>query len=283
MSNIKYYRFGYIPNPSIKYDILGRLFGHKNIIKRLQAKDIMNALNIQSNEVVLDFGCGAGYFTIEMAKLAQKAYGIDVLPSIENIIIPQSLENKLKYICTKGEQLPFEDNFFDKVLFSEILPMIHNPNLFLREIKRVLKPEGILVLVNGAGHPIIENAYNKNSKFLKFLSKIYPERFPDSYESYCEVLQKSFGTSQNKFFKENEILEILENNDFKVLKIDYSPGFLAGAYLSWSQFIMYLRKGKTLSQENFYIKYFVLSIINKFNKRKHKGGLLCVAKNNKKE
>ena len=74
---VKYHNFGYIPTGSIR-DIRGKLFGHINLLKRLQAKDIMKALNIEPGDLLLDFGCGSGYMTVEMAKLGKKTYGIDI-------------------------------------------------------------------------------------------------------------------------------------------------------------------------------------------------------------
>lgn len=279
--SVSYINFGYIPGDPIIQNLQGKLFGAFNLLKRLQAKGIMNALDVKPSEVVLDFGCGSGYMTIELAKLAKKAYGIDINEYIEKINIPSILQGRLKYIRVSGEKFPFQDNFFDTILASEILPMIPDPKKFLAEIRRVLKPNGRLVISNGAGHPVIRNAFKEKRKFFKWLKKRYPERMPESYEKYCSILQESFGTAQKKFFSENDIRDLLIGNGFLIESIDYTPGYLAGAYFSWSQFLLYLRKGKTTSQHAFVLKYFLFSMLRLFETRKYRGGLLCVAKNNK--
>ena len=51
----------------------------------------MAALDIKPTDRVLDFGCGSGYMTVEMAKLAAKATGIDVNPYVASIKVPRSL------------------------------------------------------------------------------------------------------------------------------------------------------------------------------------------------
>jgi ubiquinone/menaquinone biosynthesis C-methylase UbiE len=279
--NVQYHNFGFIPNGNRSHDFYGKLFGFPNIFKRLQAKDIIQSMDIQPGDVVLDFGCGVGYFTIELAKLAAKTYGIDINPYIEQIPIPPVLRDKLEFIVVNGECLPFEDGKFDRVLASEILPMVPDPTNFLREIHRVLKPGGKLVLANGAGHPVIREAFEKRSWFFRRLEAKYSQRMPKSYEHYCEILQNSFGTSRTDFLQENNIRDLLRQNAFTVNRVVYTPSYLAGAYLSWSQFLMYLRTGKTLSQHRFAIKFIFWSFIGLFDKRRHKGGLLCDAQKNK--
>lgn len=276
-NTINYRNFGFIPNRDFKHDMLGKILGHPNLAKRLQAKDIIKALNIHSNDYVLDFGCGMGYFTIEMVKVASHAYGIDTNPYIETIQIPSDLEEKLKYIKTSGDKLPFEACFFDRILASEIILTTDNPDTFLREMHRVIKANGNLVVVNGTGHPAIEQAYNKPGCFFNFLKTCYVDRMPNSYDEYCEILHKSFGNFQKRFLNETDIRDLLSRNGFEVVSVSHSPGYLAGAFFSWSQFILYLRTGKTLSQNNFFFYYGIFSFIRLFEKKTYLGGLIIVA------
>ena len=274
---VNYRSFGYIPTGSIR-DVAGKLFGHRNLLKRLQAKDIMNALSIEPGDLLLDFGCGSGYMTVEMAKLAQKTYGIDIVDYVETIRIPEILKDRLEFIKTSGTKLPFQGNFFNKILASEVLPMIPDPTQFLIEMKRVLKPGGLLVIVNGGGHPVIKEAFEKKALLLRILIKIYSGRIPNSYEAYCSILQNSFKTAQNHFFEEQDIRELIQENYFDVESIDYTPGHWAGTYFSWSQFLLYLKTGRTLSQRGFILKYYFFTLLRWFEERKYQGGIICVAR-----
>jgi ubiquinone/menaquinone biosynthesis C-methylase UbiE len=276
-SSVTYRSFGFIPSGSLAADLRGRLFGAPNLFKRLQARDIMAALDIRAGETVLDFGCGSGYFTIEMAKLAGKAYGIDVNPYIASIAVPPALAGRLEYLVVEGQRLPFADGHFDRVLASEVLPMISDPAEFLAEIRRVLKPNGRLVVVNGAGHPAIRDAYRSPGAWLRLLRRLYPERMPRDYDEYCRILQASFRTGQRGFLQEDDARRLLRGAGFEVARVDHSPGYLAGSWLSWSQFLLYLRTGRTLTQEHFALKYCLFALLRPFEWRKHEGGLLCVA------
>lgn len=92
--------------------------------------------------------------------------------------------------------------------------------------------------------------------------------------AYCK---KSFGTYQKKFLEEHEIKGLLKATGFRLKAITYSPSFLAGLFFSWSQFVLFLRKGSTLSQRFFYFLYPIASLINRFEKGRYKGGLICTA------
>ncbi|MDH7500059.1 MAG: class I SAM-dependent methyltransferase, partial [candidate division NC10 bacterium] len=224
----------------------------------------MNALDLKPSDVALDVGCGAGFFTVEMAKMARKAYGIDTNPYVKGIQVPPILRGRLEYIQARGEELPFPADHFDKILASEVLPMIPDPGDLLREIRRVLKPEGRLVIVNGAGHPALRAAWDRPGALFLWARWRYGGRLPASYQEYCAHLQSSFGTSQRRFFEEDHLQAMLRQNGFRSLQFSYTPGYLFGLYFSWSQLFRYLRSGRAVSQRNFLLPFCLFSLIRPF-------------------
>lgn len=269
--------FGYIPIGISRYDIPGRLFGNPNLMKRLQAPDVMTALDIQPGDHVLDFGCGSGYMTVEMAKLAANATGIDVNPYVSTIRIPESLRGRLEYVQTSGARLPFADSSFDRILASEVLPMIPDPAPFLAEIKRVLKTGGRLVVANGIGHPAIRDAYATNAQRLAELARRYPERMPKTYAEYCARFQSIAGTARTSFMTGEEIADALENAGFSVRSSRYSPRRRAGEWLSWHQFELYLRTGKVVFDRSFLPTFLKLLAMSATDREDYKGGVILVA------
>lgn len=161
--------------------------------------------------------------------------------------------------------------------------MVDDPDVFIKEIRRVLKLNGKLVVLNGAGHPAIKNAYENNSLAFRIVRKLYGTTLPINYEEYCDILQKSFGTRRNSFMQKEDIHQLLIDNGFVIESTQYTPGYWAGAILSWSQFLLYLRTGKTLSQSSFLLKFIVLSLLSLIDVRRYPGGVLCVASLSKKE
>ena len=59
-----------------------------------------------------------------------------------NKIKKKKLEDKLEFVQGDSEKLPFEDNFFDSVMVSFGVRNFENLNMGLKEIFRVLKPNG---------------------------------------------------------------------------------------------------------------------------------------------
>lgn len=272
---ISYRNFGYLPGGSFKKNTKLRLFGIPNFLKRLQARDIITALELKPDETVLDFGCGSGYITVELAKISKTAVGIDINPNLKRIRVPRNLKDKLKFVNVSGEQLPFPDGYFDVLLASEVLPMIEVASKFLKEIHRVLKPGGRMVIVNGIGRPVIRELYLTNHKRLMRLKGKYPDRFPNSFEEYEHALQSIFGTHVNRFLTESEIKQMLLDNGFEINEVLYSPALPGGAYFEWQQFKCFVMGKDVISTRNFFSKYLFFSFLNKIVQKSYPGGFIC--------
>jgi ubiquinone/menaquinone biosynthesis C-methylase UbiE len=273
-SNPSYLGFGYLPSGHWRADWRPRLFGAPNLMKRLQVFDILRALDVQPTDTVLDVGCASGYITVELAKLAKTAVGIDVLPDIEARPVPAPLAGRLVFKRASGAALPFPDNSFDRILASEVLPMLPDPRAFMPEIARVLKPGGALVVVNGLGPLPISDAYDADSPRLRALRARYPQRFPSSYDDYVRTLQRLFGTSQTRFLSESEIAAIVTSGGFRIVERSGSPRAAGGDWIAWEQFRLYLDKGEVLPAQNFFLRFLWLSLRSLFDRRDYRGGLI---------
>lgn len=95
------------------------------------------------NGKLLDVGCGVGYFLIRAEKYYE-TYGID----ISHFAISYAKRNLNKSILKLGSatNIPFSDEIFDIVTCFDVLEHIRNPREVLREIYRVLKPSGVLIV-----------------------------------------------------------------------------------------------------------------------------------------
>jgi SAM-dependent methyltransferase len=91
---------------------------------------------------VLDFGCGSGQLVERMAELGYDAYGCDIVPAAEWQSVA-SAPQRLKQIDPSPYRFPFDDECFDIVLSTSVLEHARNPDEYLREMFRVLKPGGV--------------------------------------------------------------------------------------------------------------------------------------------
>jgi len=256
-----YWSFGYVPKGK-KGDLLRRFLGEPNILKRVQAPAILKALDLNENEKVCDLGCGLGYITIELAKQCSYAIGVDINPSIALNRIPSILSDRLKFVVQDARELPLDTASVDAVLCSEVLMMIPDPLEFLVEIRRVLKPGGRIVAVNGLGHYHISKAFERNSITIQLLRAVFKDRVPLTYESYYAQLQAHFGTAiqpkSHMFYP-----RLFESVGFEVVDISYSPSSLCACYLSWLQFVQFIRTGRGVTDFS-YLRFLIASLLNNF-------------------
>lgn len=104
------------------------------------------ALPFIENKIVLDIACGSGYGTKLISARAKKVYGVDVDKNAINYAKANYLADNIVYKQASGLSIPLEDNSIDVVVSYETIEHIANYKKFLAEIKRVLKPEGVLIL-----------------------------------------------------------------------------------------------------------------------------------------
>jgi ubiquinone/menaquinone biosynthesis C-methylase UbiE len=95
---------------------------------------------IFSGEKVLEIGCGRGSYLRELRKKGCYVEGIDYYN------IDDKSKLKIYKVDLECEDFPMKDNSFDVVLMVETIEHLVNPYKSLREIKRVLKPNGRLII-----------------------------------------------------------------------------------------------------------------------------------------
>lgn len=102
-------------------------------------------LQIEKDDAILDLGSGPGYFA--NASIGQKSSTFCLDISLRNLLSIKAREDStLSLINAEAEKLPFNNESFGKVLCSEVLEHIKADKAALKEISRILKPGGILVM-----------------------------------------------------------------------------------------------------------------------------------------
>lgn len=113
----------------------------------------LHELKLQPQSLVLDAGCGSGRHLRALAKLPDlEIVGIDrnqsdlndALTGLRNM--PDALTENFFVTRADIKNLPFESATFDCVICSEVLEHIPEHEKALKELVRVLKPEGNIVV-----------------------------------------------------------------------------------------------------------------------------------------
>lgn len=137
-------RMGYSPEDALDYLSWG--LSDKNLVK----EQIGKYLNKSKEVSILDFGCSSGrvlrHFYNESKNDNWKLYGVDIQARpIQWIREFMPLEFCV-YAGTAMPSLPFPDNHFDVIYgFSIFTHIKYNWDMWLLELKRVLKPGGLLI------------------------------------------------------------------------------------------------------------------------------------------
>jgi ubiquinone/menaquinone biosynthesis C-methylase UbiE len=112
----------------------------------------LSLLNIQPGARVLELGPGSGLFTIEAARLIGdqgRLFCVDLqmamLRPLKQDIRTLGLDNVFLQAAT-AERLPLRDASVDLVLAIAVLPMVPDKRQALGELRRVLKPGGVLAV-----------------------------------------------------------------------------------------------------------------------------------------
>ena len=110
---------------------------------------ILNEVGIKPGSTILDYGCGPGSYSLASAKTvgeSGKIYSLDIHPlAIENVqklALERGLTNIETILSDCKTSLP--DESIDVILLYYTFHDLTNPDLVLKELHRVLKPEGIL-------------------------------------------------------------------------------------------------------------------------------------------
>ncbi|MGI9318681.1 MAG: class I SAM-dependent methyltransferase [bacterium] len=113
----------------------------------------LNKFNFSGTERFLDVGCGTGWAVrYATESLPQgSACGIDISSRmIEKAThFSRSISN-CEFSVANSESIPYEDEFFDSVLCTFSFHHYQNPLGALAEIRRVMKPDGAIVIVDSA-------------------------------------------------------------------------------------------------------------------------------------
>lgn len=140
------------------YDKISKFYDcTEGIFEKKYINMALEQLDIKEGEVVLEIGFGTGNALIKIAEYAGRSgfvYGIDISPKMVEATIrkikKRSLPDRIRLTCGDAIRLPYSNKKFDAVFLSFTLELFDTPEIpkILKEVKRVLKPDGRLGIVS---------------------------------------------------------------------------------------------------------------------------------------
>lgn len=158
---------------------------------------------LTAKDLVLDLGCGNGQNTLKAAKIVRRVTGVEIdkrLLSQANFFKVQKKAKNVDFRESNLEgKLKFENNTFDKVMLLDVLEHLRSRDQLLTEIRRILKPGGLLLL----GVPNSQTSWKKLQRSVGLSSLADPDHKIE--------------------FSQNSIEKLLAKHNFKIIHLGYAP------------------------------------------------------------
>lgn len=154
------------------------------------AEQTIRRMGLKPGDRVLDLGCGSGWATRILARMvgagtagAGQVVGLDVSDEMIRRARAQSRDfDNVLYVWGSATELPWQEDFFDKVLSIESFYYYADQDRALDEIGRVMAPRGRMF--------ILINLYKDNPYSLRWVHELSVPVQVRSEQEYIELLKK---------------------------------------------------------------------------------------------
>lgn len=199
-----------------------RFFGGKFLSGRVYPE----FFPINPTETVLNVGCGKGIQAITYGGNFKKMIGVDInqerLEASKDLMNFHHINN-FETVCANVETIPL-DQKFDKVVAVDIVEHVIHPDVFIKEIHRLLKDDGKLLITFPAMHDKWEN-------FFSFIGRKILRRKSQT------IRKAGWDPDEHQYdYSINDWLKLMENGSFLLVKSRASTMFPPLHYLGLPKF-----------------------------------------------
>ena len=140
-------------------------------------------MDLQAGDRVLDLGCGTGWASRRMARVAGEVVGLDVADEmLRRAEAASQGTGNVRYVWGSAEKIPASDAFFTKILSVESFYYYADQDGALDELYRVLAPDGQLF--------ILINLYKDNAYSLRWVKELKVAVQVRSEAEYAEMARR---------------------------------------------------------------------------------------------
>jgi len=214
-------------------------FQHDTTVKK-RLKFIVENIKYNNNLIILDVGTGEGIYMYYLSSRAKLCVGIDTDDKSLRKARKTVKTKNTEFILMQAESLAFKDNTFDVITMIEVLEHVADDKKVIKEIYRVLKPGGQLIIT----------APNKLFPFethgFKIGSRIYGTKglgFP--FLTYLpQILRKHVATA--RVYTPWQLKRMLESQGFIIRTVEFLSPSLDQLKLNFPKLRWFIDKFQNL-------------------------------------
>ncbi|MDL2253808.1 class I SAM-dependent methyltransferase [Ruminococcaceae bacterium OttesenSCG-928-I18] len=159
---------------------------------------ISNALSKEMR--VLEIATGTGLVALHIAASVHSVEAIDFAPGMIKKAKKKTVPPNVHFSVGDATALSFAGQSFDAVIISNALHIMPDPALVLENIRRVLKPAGLLIAPTFSHGHLRESTGNVNAGILKLIGfETYSKWTPEEYVAF--VGRQGFSVSNWRLLK----------------------------------------------------------------------------------
>jgi ubiquinone/menaquinone biosynthesis C-methylase UbiE len=120
-------------------------------VKILDPASILEKLELKAEIVLADLGCGTGFFSIPAARRVKKVFALDIQEEMLDILREKIKKEKItniEVILSGESSIPLSDKSVDILLMANVFHELEDKLSLLKEVKRVLKMNGRLIIID---------------------------------------------------------------------------------------------------------------------------------------
>ena len=129
-------------------EVIKEYYNQKSLLSGINKRRRDNLLRIlkgeTNNKVILDVGCAIGLLAEFIKEKDNYIVGVDISP--QAIEITKGVLDKAIVLDIENEELPFDKNYFDTIIISEVLSHLFLPDKVLLKLGHYLKNDGVMVI-----------------------------------------------------------------------------------------------------------------------------------------
>lgn len=161
------------------------------------------ALSFARGKVVLDIACGEGYGSNLLADIAKSVTAVDIEQHVIERASKKYTAENIQFITGSVQEIPLADSLFDMVVCYETIEHVDQHDKVMRELKRVLKPGGIILISTPDKTQYTDSGVHSNKYHVRELYENQFKNLVTASFNHCQFLiQNSFPSSM--IFSETE-------------------------------------------------------------------------------